>query len=86
MARWRPARPIAPARSGSETTSLSAAAKSATYWSGSSGVPVPSVAYSMGTSRPVWPSTTTSGMPPVAVATTAVSQAIASRLTMPRGS
>ena len=31
-------------------------------------------------------STTTSGMPPVAVATTAVSQAIASRLTMPSGS
>ena len=30
--------------------------------------------------------TTTSGMPPVAVATTAVSQAIASRLTMPSGS
>ena len=41
---------------------------------------------SIGTSRPVSPSATTSGMPPVAVATTGVSQAIASRLTMPIGS
>jgi hypothetical protein len=39
-----------------------------------------------GTSRPVIPSATTSGMPPVAVATTAVSQAIASRFTIPCGS
>ena len=47
------------------------AARSATNCSGSSGVPVPSVTCSIGTSRPVTPSTTTSGMPPVALATTA---------------
>src|SRR6185312_1292828 len=39
-----------------------------------------------GTSSPVTPSATTSGMPPTAEATTAVSQAIASRLTIPSGS
>ncbi len=39
-----------------------------------------------GTRLPVSPSATTSGMPPTALATTAVSQAIASRLTMPSGS
>ena len=82
----RPARPIRAARAGSASSVLSAAARSATNRSGSSGVPVPSVACSIGTSRPVTPSATTSGMPPVAVATTAVSQAIASRLTMPIGS
>ena len=44
------------ARSGSLTASVSAAARSATYCSGSSGVPVPSVACSIGTSQPVSPS------------------------------
>ncbi len=39
-----------------------------------------------GTSRPVLPSSTTSGMPPTAEATTGVPQAIASRFTMPSGS
>ena len=39
-----------------------------------------------GTSSPVRPSSTTSGMPPTALATTAVSVAIASRFTMPSGS
>ena len=62
------------------------AARSATKASGSRGVPVPSETWSIGTSRPVTPSSTTSGMPPVAVPTTAASQAIASRLTMPSGS
>ena len=52
----------------------------------SSGVPLPSFCCSIGTSSPVSPSATTSGMPPVAVATTGTSQAIASRLTMPIGS
>ena len=41
---------------------------------------------SMGTNHPVSPWTTTSGIPPVAVATTASSHAMASRLTMPSGS
>ena len=41
---------------------------------------------SSGTRNPVSPSTTTSLMPPTALATTAVSQAIASRLMMPNGS
>jgi hypothetical protein len=41
---------------------------------------------SNGTSSPVTPSCTTSTMPPVAVATTAASHAIASRLTIPSGS
>ncbi len=39
-----------------------------------------------GTSSPVSPLLTTSGIPPTADATTAVPQAIASRLTMPSGS
>ena len=39
-----------------------------------------------GTSRPVTPSSTTSGMPPTREPTTAVPHAIASRLTMPSGS
>jgi hypothetical protein len=39
-----------------------------------------------GTSSPVAPSATTSGMPPTRDATTAVEHAIASRLTMPSGS
>ena len=43
-------------------------------------------ANSTGTSSPVSPSTTTSGIPPTAVATTGVSQAIASRLVIPNGS
>ncbi len=68
------------------STRVSVPARSATNFSGSTGVPVPSSTCSIGTSRPVSPSATTSGMPPVAVATTAVSQAIASRLTMPIGS
>ena len=41
---------------------------------------------SNGTSSPVTPSCTTSTIPPVAVATTAASHAIASRLTIPSGS
>ena len=40
----------------------------------------------VGTSRPVSPSTMTSGMPPVAEPTTGRPTAMASRLTMPRGS
>ena len=39
-----------------------------------------------GTRRPVSPSTTISGMPPTAVATTGVPHAIASRLMSPKGS
>jgi len=45
-----------------------------------------SVICSTGTSKPVSPCTTTSGMPPTALATTGVPQAIASRLMMPNGS
>src|SRR6478752_6996737 len=75
-ARARPASPIFAARTGSETTSVRACARSATNRSGSRGVPVPSLTWSIGTSRPVTPSSTTSGMPPVAVPTTATSQAI----------
>ena len=71
-ARSRPAAPIALARSGSRVSVLIDSASA----SGSSG----------GTSRPVSPSATTSGMPPVFDATTAVPQAIASRFTMPSGS
>ncbi len=41
---------------------------------------------SAGTSSPVVPSSTTSGMPPTLDPTTAVPQAMASRLTMPSGS
>ncbi len=39
-----------------------------------------------GTRTPVSPSTTTSGMPPTALATTGRSQAMASRLMIPNGS
>ncbi len=85
-ARRRPAWPMARARAGSDTTSVRAAANSVTNFSGSSGVPVPSVTCSMSTSSPVSPCWTTSGIPPVALATTAAPQAMASRLTMPSGS
>ena len=71
-ARLRPAAPMASARPGSPTRAFRAAARAA----GSSG----------GTSSPVSPSLTTSGMPPTRDATTAVPHAIASRLTMPSGS
>jgi hypothetical protein len=71
-ARFRPASPIAAARPGSRSSALSASASAA----GSSG----------GTSRPVTPSSTTSGMPPTREATTALAQPMASRLTMPSGS
>ena len=71
-ARSRPARPIASARPGSRSSTFIASASDA----GSSG----------GTSSPVTPPSTTSGMPPTRDATTAVEQAIASRLTMPSGS
>ena len=77
-ARSRPARPIAAARAGSAHSALTASARPASNSS------VGTAWY--GTSRPVRPSATTSGMPPTALATTAVSQAIASRLTMPSGS
>ena len=70
--RWRPSWPIAAARAGSLTRDVIAAASIC----GSPG----------GTSRPVWASATTSGMPPTLDATTAVPQAIASRFTMPSGS
>src|ERR671931_2609095 len=84
-ARSRPARPIAAARPGSDTSSFTRSAIPATNPSGSRGAMSPG-AVSNGTSRPVSPSTTTSTMPPVAVATTAASQAIASRFTIPSGS
>jgi hypothetical protein len=50
------------------------------------GAPNGSSPGSNGTSQPVAPSTTTSGMPPTAEATTGASHAIASRLTSPNGS
>jgi hypothetical protein len=71
-ARVRPARPIAAARPVSSSSEFSAPASAA----GSSG----------GTSIPVSPSATTSGIPPTRDATTAVPHAIASRFTIPRGS
>jgi hypothetical protein len=71
-ARARPASPIIAAREGSRSSAFSASPSAA----GSPG----------GTSSPVSPSATTSGMPPTREATTAVPQAIASRLTMPSGS
>ena len=70
--RLRPACPIASARSGS----LSRAFRAAASASGSPG----------GTSSPVSPSATTSGIPPVRDPTTAVPHAMASRFTMPSGS
>ena len=70
--RRRPAAPKRAARSGSPQSALTAAASA----SGSPG----------GTRTPVSPSTTTSGMPPTRLATTAVPQAIASRLMSPKGS
>src|SRR5690606_181004 len=76
-ARSRPAFPIAAARAGSPSRALIRSARVAANASGSRGVP--SSSWSTGTSSPVTPSATTSGMPPVAVATTAVSQAIAHR-------
>ena len=77
-ARSRPARPSAAARAGSRQIALTASARPASNSSGGTG--------RYGTSVPVSPSATTSGMPPIADATTAVSHAIASRLTMPSGS
>jgi len=71
-ARERPAWPIAAARAGSRSSVLSASASG----TGSPG----------GTSSPVTPSRTTSGMPPTRDPTTAVPHAIASRFTMPSGS
>ena len=53
---------------------------------GSTGSPVRSSVSPSGTSRPVSPSETISGMPPVALATTGASHAIASTLTSPNGS
>ena len=74
------------ARAGSASSSFTRSAMSRAKRAGSTGSREPSSRGSNGTSRPVTPSSTTSGMPPVRVATTAVSQAIASRLTMPSGS
>ena len=54
-------------------------------WAGLVGSKVPGFS-SSGTSSPVSQGTTTSGMPPMAEATTAVSVAIASRLMIPNGS
>jgi hypothetical protein len=71
-ARLRPACPIASARSGPRSRTFSATASA----SGSPG----------GTSSPVSPSATTSGIPPVRDPTTAVPHAMASRFTMPSGS
>src|SRR5690606_4351092 len=62
--RWRPARPIARARSGLVSNSIIAAANS-------SGLPT-------GTNRPVSPGRTTSRLPPTSVATTGSPAAIAS--------
>src|SRR5665648_24113 len=84
--RRRAARPISAARSGSATTAASASPRSATNSSGRTGVPVPSCTCSIGTRTPVTPSSTTSGIPPVAVPTTGSPHAIASRLTIPSGS
>jgi hypothetical protein len=70
--RDRPAWPIAEARPACSSSEFSAFASAA----GSSG----------GTSIPVSPSATTSGIPPTRDAATAVPQAIASRFTIPSGS
>src|SRR4029450_3896063 len=73
-ARRRPALPMDSARAGSARTLLRRSAMSAAKRSGARAPPAPSL--SNGTSRPVSPLTTTSGLPPGAGATTAVSPAL----------
>jgi hypothetical protein len=79
-------RALAARRAGSARSALTASASARWNPSASrgSGDPPPSAAN--GTSSPVSPGTTISGMPPTAEATTGVSHAIASRLMMPNGS
>ena len=86
MARLRPARPIAvgAGRVAHRLGEGRGQVGDEPVWV--DGDAVPSCICSIGTSQPVSPCTTTSGIPPVAVATTGSSQAIASRLTMPSGS
>ena len=85
-ARARPARPIRSRRDASAIRRLTAVARSASKRAGSTGVIGSSARSATGTSSPVSPSTTTSGMPPTALATTGRSQAMASRLMIPNGS
>src|SRR5665647_3865727 len=75
-ARRRPAWPKRRARCGSLTAWFSAWARSETKRSGSTGTPLPSATCSMGTNQPASPSTTTSGIPPVAVATGGIPEVV----------
>src|SRR4030043_1324835 len=65
---------------------LIAVAKSLENFSGSLGSQERVSSGSKGTNKPVSSGITTSGMPPIADATTGVPHAIASRLTIPKGS
>ena len=85
-ARFRPAWPKRFRSSGSHISTLIFSARARANLSGSSASKGLSVCCSSGTRNPVYPSTTTSLMPPTALPTTGVSQAIASRLMMPKGS
>ncbi len=73
-------------RSPSRTTRFRAAARPRAKAPSSRGPKGGSFEASKGTSMPVTPSSTTSGIPPTAPATTGVPQAMASRLMSPNGS
>src|SRR5215213_943474 len=73
-------------RPGASSSSLTAAARARENASGSRGSTDPPPSASIGTSTPVSPGTTISGIPPTRDATTGVSHAIASRLMIPNGS
>src|ERR1700674_724543 len=85
-ARFRPAWPKRFRSSGSRISTLIFSARARANLSGLSASKGLSVCCSNGTRNPVSPSTITSLMPPTALPTTGVSQAIASRLMMPKGS
>ena len=84
--RARAFRPIDARRSGSSSSTFTAAARSFENCSGCFGSTSMALMASGVTSRPVSPCSTTSGMPPTAEATTGVSHAMASRLMIPNGS
>jgi hypothetical protein len=84
--RVRPAALILSRLSGVHNKSLIAAAKSRAYTSGRYGSGCAPPTDSKGIRMPVSPSSTTSGIPPTAEATTGVPQAIASKLMIPKRS
>jgi len=84
---WRrPASPILRPGRGSAMSRFTLAARAAAKTSGSVASKGLSVIWRSGTRWPVSPSTTTSLIPPTALATTGVPQAMASRLMIPKGS